>query len=66
MDNSSNSEKRCSNCSHWSTNERITEKYDEGWGYCSRNKDHFFCDHCCICFTDESETKSIKEEAGDL
>ena len=52
----------CSNCEHWFTNERIAEKYGEGWGECSKHRDHFFCDHCCICFIDESEANNNKEE----
>lgn len=57
-----NNEKRCGNCQHWSTNDRIAEKYDEGWGYCSRNKDYFFYNHCAICFDSDSETQTVEED----
>lgn len=60
MDNIS--EKRCGNCRHWNTNDHIAKKYDEGYGYCSRNKDYFFCDHQAMCFTSNPEIQSIEED----
>ena len=62
MDSSSNNEKRCSNCKHWFTDERIAEKYGEGWGECSKHIDHFFCDHQAICFVDKSEINNNDKE----
>lgn len=49
--------KNCSECANWHTNDRIAEKYDEGWGECKLCHEATFCDHCCMCFTPNNNEK---------